>query len=371
MDGTDQRPVAAIFRAPLFNASETFVQTHAAGLTRYRPLVVGLEDKGNVRAELIGSRLLASSSAALRLKLFGDAGPLAEALRPHRPRLVHAHFATDGLLALPLAEALGVPLVTTLHGFDVSRSRAGMLRSGRLSWMRYALLGRRLRARGALFVAVADAVRRKALERGFPPERTLTVRNGVDLTLFSAAPEPEPGLILHVGRLVAKKGTALLLEALRIVPGARLVIVGDGPLRAPLEQLAAPLEGRVRFAGALAPEAVAGWMRRAWLLCAPSLAGPDGDSEGLPTVIAEAAAAGLPALVSNHSGLAEGVVDGQTGFVVPEGDSFTLAERISVLLGSADLRRTMGGAARRLAAERFDAVRQAAALERLYDGLVR
>src|SRR3954470_9296080 len=228
MSPTDERPVAAIFRVPLFNASETFVQTHAAGLRRYRPVVVGLEEKGNARPELRDALIV--EQEGLRLKLLGSAPRLLRRLREARPALIHAHFATDGLLALPLAEALGVPLVTTLHGFDVTRSRAALLRSGRPGWMRYALLGRRLRERGALFVAVSEAIRRRALARGFPAERTITLLNGVDLARFQAG-TPEPGLVLHVGRLVEKKGTALLLRAFAEVarrrPEARLVIVGE------------------------------------------------------------------------------------------------------------------------------------------------
>ena len=66
-------------------------------------------------------------------------GGLAERLRREQPALVHAHFAPDALAALPLARALGVPLIATLHGYDVTRTRGRMLASGRLSWMRYAL----------------------------------------------------------------------------------------------------------------------------------------------------------------------------------------------------------------------------------------
>ncbi|MEA3062175.1 MAG: colanic acid/amylovoran biosynthesis glycosyltransferase [Sphingomonadales bacterium] len=365
MVSTDERPVAAIFRAPLFNGSETFVQAHAAGLRRYRAVVAGVEDKGNARAELRPSLIVEPEGA--RLKLFGSAPRLLARLREVRPALVHAHFATDGLLALPLAEALGVPLVTTLHGFDVTRSRAALLRSGRPGWMRYAWLGRRLRARGALFVGVSDAIRRRALAQGFPAERTVTLLNGVDLARFEAG-TPEPGLVLHVGRLVEKKGTALLLRAFAEVarrrPEARLVIVGDGPLRARLERQAGE---RVTFAGALPPEEVARWMGRAWLLAAPSVTAADGDSEGLPTVVCEAAAASLPVVASDHSGLPEAVVDGETGFIVPEGDAVALAERLETLLESPDLRARMAGTARRMAEERFDSVLQIAALEALYD----
>ena len=362
----DPRPVAAIFRSPLFNASETFVQTHAASLRRYRPLVVGLEAKGGVWPELADRLLVARAAEAAALRLLGIAAPLARRVAAERPRLVHAHFATDGLVALPLAEALGVPLVTTLHGFDVSRSRGALLASGRLSWIRYALAGARLRRRGALFLAVSDAIRAKALAAGFPPERIVTHRNGVDLARFARPPAPEPDLVLHVGRLVEKKGTALLLEAMASVEG-RLVVIGDGPLRASLERRAAGLGDRVRFLGNLSPAEVAEWMARAALLAVPSVTARDGDSEGLPTVVAEAAAASLPVVVSDHSGLPEAVVEGETGFIVPEGDAGALARALTDMLAFPEVRSRMAAAARSLAEEKFDAAKQAAALERLYD----
>lgn len=362
-------PVVALFRSPLFNASEGFVQAQAAGLKRYRPLVVGLDDRGNAEPALEGKTLLHGSALAYRLGRFG---PLAERLRRERPALIHAHFATDGLLALPLAEALGVKLVTTLHGYDVNLSRGRMLMSGRLSWMRYALFQRRLKARGALFLAVSDALRRKAVARGYPGERTRTHYLGVDLARFGGERAPEPGLVLHVGRLVEKKGTSVLLDALARLGDAHLVVVGDGPLRGGLERQAEALGlgGRVRFLGALPPADVAGWMRRAWLLAAPSLTARDGDAEGLPTVIKEAAAASLPAVGTGHAGIPEAIVDGETGFVVPERDAGALAARLEILLGSAELRQRMGAAARRLAEEKFDAVRQIARLEEIYDGLL-
>jgi colanic acid/amylovoran biosynthesis glycosyltransferase len=369
----DERPVAAIFRAPLFNASETFVQTHALSLRRWQPIVVGLEHKGNARPELERRLLVATTAQAVGLKLFAAAGPLAGRLRPLAPRLVHAHFGTDGLLALPLARRLGVPLVTTLHGFEVTRSPSSLLLSGRLSWTRYALLRGRLQAEGDLFIAVSEAIRRKALAQGFPPERTIVHHNGVDLGRFAAeAGGREAGLILHVGRLVEKKGTSVLLRALSRMREGRLVVLGDGPLRESLEResRALGLSGRVRFLGASPPEEVARWMARAAVLAAPSVTAADGDSEGLPTVVVEAAAASLPAVVSDHSGLPEAVEEGKSGFVVPEGDAEALAARLEAVLGSEELRVRMGGAARTIAEARFGAACQAASLEGIYDRLV-
>jgi glycosyltransferase involved in cell wall biosynthesis len=353
--GIDSRPLVAIYRAPLFNPSETFIQAQAASLSKYRPLIVGREDKGNVIAELRGRTMIGRN--------------LVERLRPLRPALVHAHFGIDGVAALPIARALGVPLVTTLHGHEIGRSRLSMALSGRLSWQLYALLQPRLAREGALFLAVSDAIRREAIARGFPEERTVTHRIGVDLRLFPAAGEPQPGLVLHVGRLVEKKGTADLIDAFaRVQSEAELVIIGDGPLRPALERRADGLN--VRFLGWRPTPEVRQWMSRAWLLAVPSVTAADGDREGLPTVAVEAAAAGLPVVGTRHSGIPEAVTDGRSGLLVAEGDVSALGDRLDALLGSADMRRRMSAAARALAEERFDLARQTRILERHYDRLL-
>ena len=367
----DDRPLALVFRSPLFNASETFVQAQAAALHRYRPLVVGLENKGGAIAALRDRLLFASPAESLRLK-FGDAAPLARRLAPLGPRLVHAQFGPDGLLALPLARALDVPLITTLRGYDVTRSDRAMLLSGRLSWMRYALGRGRLAKGGDLFLAVSEALRSRAAALGFPEARLLTHYNGVDLDLFHPSREPpRERLILHVGRLVEKKGTALLLDAFarlaEAFPDASLAIVGDGPLRASLQRKAASLGDRVRFLGSLPPDEVAILMRQAWLLAAPSRTARDGDSEGLPNVVVEAAASGLPVVASRHEGIPEAVEDNVNGLLVPEGDGEALAAALRKLLSATDTRCGFAVAARRLAEQRFHSRRQAERLEDLYD----
>ena len=367
------RPKIAIFRSPLFNESETFVTGHAEGLSRYRPIFAGLVRKGDGGPP--GVRLLRPESTLgrLGLTLVGRPGDLGRRLAGERPSLIHAHFGTDGLLALPIAEKLGIPLVTTLHGFEIARRPLAMLLSGRLSWTRYALLKRRLIERGDLFLAVSDAVRARAIAGGYPADRTFTLYNGVDTDFFSPSAEPpDPGLILHVGRLVEKKGTRLLLYALRVVPQGNLAIIGDGPERRSLEDLARRLgiEDRVRFLGRQPPETVRDWMRRAWVLAVPSVTARDGDSEGLPTVICEAAATGLPVVASIHSGVPEAVVADKTGILVLEGDVDGLAGAIAALIGNVRLRTRMAPAARRLAEGRFDRRRQIGRLESHYDRLL-
>lgn len=373
----DDRPTAAVFRSAAFARSEAFIQAQAASLKRYRPLVVALKRTGELVPELEDRLLTPWTPGQIALMRLTGRPPLPEALRRAHPALIHAHFAPDGLLALPLARALGAPLVTSLRGYDVSVYPGRMLASGRLSWMRYALAGGRLRREGELFLAVSEELRRLAIERGFPEARTLVHYDGVDLDRFRPqSGAVVPGLVLHVGRLVEKKGAALLIrafaQALPAQPQARLVIIGEGPLEGELRKLAGGLGlgEHVRFLGPQPHAAVRDWMARAWALAAPSQRARNGDAEGLPTVLVEAAACATPAVGSIHSGIPEIVVEGRSGLLFPEGDTAALAARLSELLASPDLRGRLAAGARRLAEERFDASAQAHALEAHYDRLL-
>jgi glycosyltransferase involved in cell wall biosynthesis len=365
----------AVFRHNLFKVSEVFITGQARHFARYHPFFLGRLRHGAAPA---GVESLAVADLGWALPRAGwqmvsrSIAPYERLLAGRRPAVIHAHFGIEGVYALPLAEKLGVPLVTNFHGFDATLSTAGFLSSPAWAW--YPVLRRRLIAQGDLFLCASAFIRERLLAQGFPPERTRVHYIGVDCAdITPRAPEEEEPVILHVARLVEVKGTEFLIRAFAALapehPRARLVMIGDGPLRGRLERLARDcgVAGRVAFLGALPHAQVLGWMRRAALLVLPSVRTGSGRVEGLGMVTLEAAAMGVPAIGSDLGGIRETILPGETGFLVPERDPAALAARMGELLSDAGLRRRMGAAARRRVEQKFDIVRQTAGLEALYD----
>jgi glycosyltransferase involved in cell wall biosynthesis len=273
--------------------------------------------------------------------------------------LIHAHFASGGRSALPLARSLHMPLVVTLHGADVTT---------RINYSkRYA----RLWEEADTFVCVSEFIRQKAREAGFPEHKLRVRYTGIDLTAFQHSPGPAmPNLVLFVGRLVEKKGCAYLLRAMQLVqhryPHARTVIIGEGPLRPALTDLARQLQISCDFLGSQPAAEVRKWLSLARVFCAPSVTAADGDREGPGMVFAEAQSIGTPVASFAHGGIPEIVHNGETGLLAPEGDAERLADNIYLLLTDEQLWRRCVERGRTWISERFDLQRQTRELEEIY-----
>ncbi len=376
------RPVTEIvvFRQNLFRVSEPFVTGQAEALPHYRPIYLGRRRHGPAPE---GACTLALEDGAGWASWPGIGwqmitrrpAPYQVLLAGRRPALIHAHFGIDGVCVLPLARRLGMPLVTTFHGFDATLSTPALLTSP--AWASYPLLRHRLAREGALFLCVSEFIRGRVLAMGFPPERTHVHYTGVDCAAIRPrAADEETRTVLHVARLVEMKGTEYLLLAFAALPSSladvRLVVIGDGARRGRLEALARRLGlgERVRFLGARPHAEVVAWLRQAAMLVLPSVRTRTGRVEGLGMVLLEAAATGVPVVGSRVGGIPEGMEDGTTGFLVPERDPAALARRMVELLERPELRQRMGDAARRFVERRFEIGRQSGALERFYDGVL-
>ena len=373
-------PEVAIFRHNLFRISEPFIAEQAQHLRRYRALYVGRKRFG-LPPDGASSLALEDLYKTWRLPrigwqmLTGDAQPYLRLLGRRCPSLIHAHFGIEGVSALGLAMQLKIPLVTTFHGFDATLKTHAML--GSPAWFRYPLLRRKLAREGNLFLCASSFIRQKLLETGFPEARTHTHYIGVDCqAIRPRADFEEMPLILHVARLVEVKGTRYLLRAFATVARkydrVRLLIIGDGPLRRQLQALTASLgmRDRVEFLGAVPHVAVLSWMRKAAMLVLPGIRTATGREEGLGMVLLEAAATGLPIVGSRVGGIPECMLEGKTGFLVPERDEDALARRMAELLEDPVRRHRMGAAGRALVEDRFDIDRQTAVLEKYYDSLI-
>jgi len=362
-----------VYRLQLFKPSEGFIAGQARALPTASPQLVGRSVFGSPDPTLpfwIPPNLKGWSLG--RFILTSSPGPFEGAVRAHRAQLIHAHFSIDGLYALPLARRLDCPLITTLHGFDVTTSKEYLLRSGRPALVRYALLQDRLKSAGAHFICVSRYIYDAALRAGFPEDRLSVHYIGINTAEFEpAAPSDSPRLV-HVARLVEKKGTRYVIEAIahirRKFPEIRADIIGDGPLRRSLREQAQRLgvDDCICFHGVQPHNRVRAMLKGATALVLPSVTAKSGDSEGLGLVLLEASAAGVPVIGTRHGGIPEAIRENESGLLVPERDSGAIADAIDSLISNPSLRARMGHAARKLACESFDIHTQSSKLEGIY-----
>jgi glycosyltransferase involved in cell wall biosynthesis len=274
---------------------------------------------------------------------------------------LHAHFGTVATSIARLAAAMaGIGYSFTAHAKDIYHAYDDPQH-----------LNLKLRDADAT-VTVSD-FNVAYLRRTYGAERVTRIYNGLDLERFAwSDPQDGAGEILAVGRLVEKKGFHILIEALRLMREAGRTpvcrIIGSGEEHAHLAaQIGdAGLEATVRLEGPRPQAEVIAAMRQAAVLACPCVVGSDGNRDGLPTVLLEAMAVGLPVVSTDVVGIPELVRDGETGLIAPEADPEALAAALTRITEEAGLRRRLSTAARALIEAEFDVNRSAAALREVF-----
>src|SRR5947208_10443200 len=283
--------------------------------------------------------------AALRHLL--EAGYLADVLFGQPATHLHAHFASSpALVALLTSRITGLPYTLTAHAKDIYVSHPDDLRA---------------KFREARAVVTCTEYNRQHLLSRYPREcggKLFRVYHGLDASLFRCAPshtpppEPQEAVILSVARLVEKKGLDDLLAAAEILRlrgyRFRLEIIGTGPLRETLNAQAKRfgLEDRVRLLGAQPYEAVCLAYRRASVFALPCRVAADGDRDGIPNVLLEAVASGVPVVSTPVSGIPELVECDRSGLLVEPNNRGILADALDRILESPDLGARLTEAAR-------------------------
>ena len=367
-----------IYTHTILSGSMTFIKSHADALSDYRPIYCGAHRaKGglalpNSEIHVVNNGSLIGMARELAFRRWGMAGPLVERLRGKDPALVHVHFGTSGPSGLALAERLHIPALITFHGADatISEQQAATSRRGR-----ELLRGKmRMIERAGRFIAVSNYIRDRLLEQDYPADKIVVHRNGINLDFFQAQDrEVREPAILFVGRFVEKKGVHVLLDAAARLKHSglsfRLVLIGEGPMGEEIREAARAADIDCEFTGFLPLDQVRDWIGRVAVVAVPSMIASDGDSEGLPTILLEAQAMKTPVVSTFHSGIPEGVRDGVTAELVPEGDAEALAEKLRSFLDSPEKVREFGLAGRNFVSEHFCLKQQVRGLEAIYTEL--
>jgi glycosyltransferase involved in cell wall biosynthesis len=261
---------------------------------------------------------------------------LRRAVRRSGADVVHVHWLIpQGIAALLVARRMPT-LVTTLGG-DLYALRDPVSRS----------LIRAVVRKAAAITTMNQDMRARLIELGADPATTVVLPMGADVDVIrplSAAVTREPGRILFVGRLVDKKGVEVLIRALRgLAGGYQARVVGDGPLRAELERLAAGLP--VTFAGTVGREQLAAEYGAAAVAVFPSVQAASGDQDGLPVAMLEAMATGCAVVASDLPGISEAIADGESGLLVQAGSVDQLRDALDRVLAEPDLQKRLGAGA--------------------------
>jgi glycosyltransferase involved in cell wall biosynthesis len=289
-----------------------------------------------------------------RVRRFGQALVLAAEL-PRGIKQLHAHFLhTPASVARYAATLLGLPWSGSAHAKDIWTTP---------EWEK------REKLASCEWLVTCTAANRDHLSALAPAGRVELVYHGIDLTRFSPKESSserirdgrnpaDPVVILSVARLVEKKGTEILLQALAHLPPKllwRFVHVGGGPLKDSLQSLAKRLgiADRIEWRGALTQDTLLLEYRDADLFALASRVARDGDRDGLPNVLMEAQSQGLACVATRVSAIPELVRDGETGILVQDNDAPALARALESLIGNPARRRALGMAGQSALAARF------------------
>jgi len=303
---------------------------------------------------------------------------IGRAIAEFQPEVVHTHSGKAGLLGRLAAWRLGVrAIVHTVHGAPFHRYQSAAARAFFRQCEKFAA------ARCHAIISVADAMTEQLIAAGVAPrDKFVTIYSGMEVELFLDAERHRDRVrgelgfaagdvvVAKVARLFHLKGHADLVDAARDVcrhnPRVRFLLVGDGIVRPKIESeiAAAGLADRFRFTGLVPPARIPELLAAADMVVHTSL------REGLARVLPQALLAGRPVVSYDIDGAREVVRDGETGYLVRPGDIATLANRITNLAESPELRERIGSAGRELCRTRFDHRGMTRQIRALYGRLV-
>ncbi|WP_228241634.1 glycosyltransferase [Porphyrobacter sp. GA68] len=358
-----QDQVLAVIVPDLFHATQTFFHEHIANIHPGRTVVVHLSSNSNraltdvpvLEVPLVPRWPAHRSGLAGKLAGFAnnigtsrlnhqDRQRIASFFKEHGVTHLLAEFATSGVLILPVAERLRLPLTVLSHGWDIN-----ILGEGRVWRSRYA----KLFGSHAQLAAVCEFLRGRMVRIGASAEKISLIPCAVDAGSFEPVLHgPEPARVVMVCRLIEQKGPLQGLRAFALAhrerPELTLDIVGNGPLNAALlseiDQL--QIGPAVRFHGDLAHRDTLKVVARSHIFIQHCMTLPGKGIESQAISLLEAMGHGLVPIVTRHGGMADHVTNGERGWLVEEGDEAMMARQIVAMADDPVRRQQLGVAAR-------------------------
>jgi len=269
--------------------------------------------------------------------------------------IINCHFGPNGILGAQLKD-IGIKgkVITIFHAYDLTN----FIKKNNKNVYDF------LFKKGDLFISISDYWIKKIIELGCDPKKLIVHRMGIDVDKFRYKERKHNSgdkiKVLTIGRLVEKKGYKYMIEAIsRIVrknKNIEYIMAGEGPLLLNLKKIAKELnvEKYINFLGAINQKKAIALYREADIFVLPSVTAKNGDQEGIPVVLMEASAIGMPIISTYHTGIPEVVIDGKSGYLVPEKDVDDLVEKLERLIEHPEMWQGMRGKGRKLIEEKYD-----------------
>ncbi|WP_338788140.1 glycosyltransferase [Metabacillus sp. FJAT-53654] len=281
--------------------------------------------------------------------------------------IINCHFGPNGILGAFLKDIgiLNGKVFTTFHGNDMTTY---LKDNGEKSYQK-------LFEKGDIFLPISNFWKEKLIRLGCNSEKIKVHRMGVNFEKFpyvKRVPKGEAIKIVSVARLVEKKGIEYSIRAISdlLKKGFKInyYIVGDGPLKEELASLIDSCEanGNINLMGWKRQEEIIEIMRDSDLVLVPSVTSKDGDMEGIPVVIMESMAMGIPVLSTYHSGIPELITDGLNGFLVEEKNIEELKDKLEYIMNNNNLLTDISKEGRKRIEEEFNVLKLNDSLEKLF-----
>jgi len=301
----------------------------------------------------------------------GEYDQLNAVLSRREADLLHVYFGHTGVHLLPFLRNWPKPSVVSFHGMDIMQRNHEPGYNERL---------RELLRTVPLVLARSESLSARLTELGCDPTKIRINRTGIPMEGFPSTLRTSPAdgawRLIQASRFIEKKGLQITLDAFaefhRTNPKATLVLAGEGPLLAGLQEQCAALgiTGAVDFPGFFKQEQLARAYQDAHLFLHPSRTTAAGDQEGVPNSMLEAMATGLPVVATRHGGIPEAVTSGEDGLLVAEDDAHALAGALQTITADSTLYERFSKNAAGSVREKFEQSRSIAKLEGFYRELL-